>query len=546
MDYLKDKQYYIDRFDLSTINECLKMVDICTKAYVECKKNGINKGLTSAGEWAKTSNWLSNQLLYQTVGSRFRLKEETIGKWMSDDERQQNKYDNTPEPRDIFCPDCGKTMQVGIKVFEFVVTPVRMMFLFECTKCKKKHWVYEDGQIQKSEPPRCSQCAKDASMSLVEKGKDKIIWKITCSSCGFTETTVDNFEKNHLEQEKREKQDKYLLDTYRKVYCSDEAGKKALDYIDGLPVAREVYEEQLRKYDSAAYQNVISLKKLSIIELEKLLANVFEKERYIHLVLGQPELSQHVIVGFTIQDADTSNRPTTAIHDLQKIIKETLEATNWRLMTDSLSSRLGYVTGRLKGYEREEDFFEIAGAKPEKEKLSKIDPNIRMEHEADNAVQLARLMGEFEGIQNARKRRLKHDPDGFFLEDDGVYTCGICSENYPGNKIWWTPKVLRCADCQRNVKNATIPPLGDRYDDDCGYIEESSFSSDMGYGIHPSTVRKYRRHGLLKGIDLKREDGSIYQTIYLIKDNQDFLKDHPKIERPHMKITDLLGEVVEI
>lgn len=68
----------------------------------------------------------------------------------------------------------------------------------------------------------------------------------------------------------------------------------------------------------------------------------------------------------------------------------------------------------------------------------------------------------------------------------------------------------------------------------------------MGYSIHPSTVKKYKRLGLLKGIDLKRENGSIYQTIYLIKDNEDFLKDHPKKERSHMKITDLLGEVIEI
>lgn len=546
MNYLKDKQYYVDRYDLTTINESLKILDICTNAYIEGKKNGINKGLTSAGEWAKASNWLSNQMLYQIIGNRFRLKEETISKWISDDERKQNKYDTTPEPRDIFCPECGKAMQVGIKEFDFVDTPLRMMFIFECTKCKKKLWIYEDGQIRKSEPPKCPQCAKDASMSLVKEGKDKVIWKITCSSCGFIKTTVDDFGKNRLEQEKREKQDKYLLDTYRKVYCSDEEGKKALQYIDGLPVAHEVYEEQLRKYDSPAYQNVISLKKLSIIELEKLLTNLFEKERYIHLVFGQPELGQHVIVGFTVQDTDTTNRPTIAIHDLQKIIKENLESTNWRLMTDSLSSRLGYVTGKLKGYEREEDFFEIAGAKPEKEKPSKIDPNIRMEHEADNVVQLARLSGEFEGIQNARKRRLKHDPDGFFLEGDGVLTCGICGENYPENKIWWTPDVLRCADCQRNVKNGTIPPLKNRYNDDCGYIEEWFFSSDIGYGIHPSTVKKYKRLGLLKGIDLKREDGSIYQTVYLIKDNQDFLKDHPKKERSHMKITDLLGEVIEI
>ena len=161
-------------------------------------------------------------------------------------------------------------------------------------------------------------------------------------------------------------------------------------------------------------------------------------------------------------------------------------------------------------------------------------------------VQLARLSGEFEGKENMRKRRLKHDPEGFFLEDDGSRTCGICGENHPSKQIWWTPKVLLCADCWRNTKDGTIPSLGHRYDDDCGYIDEQSFSSDVGYGIHPSTVRKFRRQGLLKGRDLKRIDGSIYCTIYLVKENEEFLKDHPKKERSKMKITDLLGEVVEI
>ena len=485
-------------------------------------------------------------MLYQIIGERFRLKEETISKWMSDDELEQNKYDTTPEPQNVLCPGCKKSMHVGLKELDFIDGPLRMMFLFACDSCKKKLWVYEDGQIRKSEPQKCPQCASDVSMTLIKEGKDKVIWKTTCSSCKFSETTTDDFEKTRIEREEREKRDKNLLDTHRSVYCADNVGKEAWQYIEGLPVAEEVYQEQLQKYDSQAYQTVISLKKLSILELEKLLTETFEKDKYIHLVFGQPELGKYVIVGFTVQDADVQGRAKTALQDLQKLLISTLEGTNWRLMTDSLSSRLGYITGRLKGYEREEDFFEIAGAKPEKEKHSNIDPKIRIEHETDKVVQLARISGEFKGIENARKRRLKHDPEGFFLEDDGTYSCGICGENHPAKQIWWTPEVMRCADCWRNIKDGTIPALGDRYDDDCGYIEEWMLSSDMGYDIHPSTVRKFRRQGLLKGRDLKRIDGSIYCTVYLIKENEGFLKDHPKKERTRMKITDLLGKEIEI
>lgn len=545
MEYLYDKQFYIDRYDLSTIKECRDMVEVCKQAYIKGKSDPIAKGPNGKGELAKATNWMTNQLLFQIIASRYRKKEETIEKWMLEAKLKQDKYDLTEEPKDIHCPDCNKVMTVGIKNLETSDDPLRMMFLFECPSCKKRHWIYEDGQERESHPTLCSKCNSEVEVSVVKEGKDKIIWETTCSACGFTESHTDDFKKDRLEREKRETEEKRLLESYREIYCSEKAGIEALDYVDALPVAEEVYKEQLKKYDSQVYSNVASLKKLTIIEFERMLKSLFEKERYNNLVFGQPEIGKHVIVPFTIQDIDPSHRTRADLYDLKKLLKDELEATNWRLMTDSLSNRLGYVTGKLKGYEREEDFFEIAGKKPEEPK-TKISPEIRSKYEHSNVVQLARLSGEFEGKENMRKRRLKHDPEGFFLEDDGSRTCGICGESHPSKQIWWTPTVLLCADCWRNTKDGTIPSLGHRYDDDCGYIDEQSFSSDMGYGIHPSTVRKFRRQGLLKGRDLKRIDGSIYCTIYLVKENEEFLKEHPKKERTKMKITDLLGEVVEI
>lgn len=545
MEYLYDKQFYIDRYDLSTIKECRDMVEVCKQAYIKGKNDPIVKAPNGKGELAKATNWMTNQLLFQIIAERYRHKEETIEKWMLEAKLKQDKYDNTHEPDNVRCPDCGVEMTVGIKNLETFDDPPRMMFLFECPSCKKRRWIYEDGIERESKPTLCSKCNSEAEVSIVKEDKDKVVWKTLCNKCGFNESRTDDFKKDRLEREKREIEENNLLRSYREGYCSDKAGTEALDYVDALPVAEEVYKEQLKKYDSQAYSNVVNLKKLTIIELEHILKILFEKVRYSNLVFGQPEIGQHVIVTFTIQDIDPSHRTREDLYDLKKLIKDELEATNWRLMTDSLSNRLGYVTGKLKGYESEEDFFEIAGKKPEEPK-SKISPEVRSKYEHSNVVRLAKLSGEFEGKENMRKRRLKHDPEGFFLEDGGSRSCGICGESHPSTQIWWTPKVLLCADCWRNIKEGIIPSLGHRYDDDCGYINEQSFSSDIGYGIHPSTVRKFRRQGLLKGRDLKRIDGSIYCTIYLIEENKEFLKDHTKKERNKMKITDLLGEVVEI
>jgi len=40
---------------------------------------------------------------------------------------------------------------------------------------------------------------------------------------------------------------------------------------------------------------------------------------------------------------------------LKKLVDRALSDTNWRLMSDGISYRLGYLNGRLRAYEREDD-----------------------------------------------------------------------------------------------------------------------------------------------------------------------------------------------
>ncbi|MGA2911453.1 MAG: hypothetical protein ABSE17_02320 [Candidatus Levyibacteriota bacterium] len=135
--------------------------------------------------------------------------------------------------------------------------------------------------------------------------------------------------------------------------------------------------------------------------------------------------------------------------------------------------------------------------------------------------------------EEQRKRRLKEEKiKGFFLkESDGHYTCAICRETLPGNEIWWNPKGLRCKDCWRNIQQKVIPPL-DYDSDDRVWIKEWEIQSE--FGIHPATRRKLERQGILIGRDLKREDGTIYCTVYLIKENEKFLKTYKR--KPKMKV----------
>jgi len=107
------------------------------------------------------------------------------------------------------------------------------------------------------------------------------------------------------------------------------------------------------------YEKLAKIKRLTVIELEKLLTPLLEKESYIHLRLANPEIDRNVVVPFTVQDSKSGRENRTNEYDLKRLFKKVLEDTNWRLMSDGVSYRLGVLTGRLKGYEREEDLIKL-------------------------------------------------------------------------------------------------------------------------------------------------------------------------------------------
>jgi hypothetical protein len=52
---------------------------------------------------------------------------------------------------------------------------------------------------------------------------------------------------------------------------------------------------------------------------------------------------------------------------LKKLIQKALEDTNWRLMSEGISYRLGYLKGRLRAYESEEDLKKLVLQKAKKQ-----------------------------------------------------------------------------------------------------------------------------------------------------------------------------------
>lgn len=536
MNYLKDELHYLNRYDLHTIEECLDTVKMFQKIY---QKSLTSKDLKDLSEKEKlrNANLMLGRHLFVIKGKRYEKKKETIQKWMEEDKLKQDKQDYTPTPDGILCPLCNGSMFFNSSKhldYNYDNPLMRMMFLFKCNKCEKQQWVYDDGEIRASEPDLCPNCKKELDVTGIRKGKI-ITTLYKCQQCDYSKKDILDLNKSDVEhkkwqeeQKKKEEEGKKLLEKYRADFClSDKEGKEYVETLEAMEVANVVHDEEMQKYDDPVYERVSKLKKTTIVDLEKLLIEPLEKAKYAKLSFEKPEIGQYVIVPFTLQDNDSSRRDRKSVSELEKLIKDTLEGTNWRLLSNSVMYRLGYLEGRLKGFEQEEDMLKLAGKMEEPKSKPKIDEEKRQKYASNNLVQLARMTGRHAGIENMRKRRLKKEPEGFFLEaSEGPLTCSICGEHYYGNAMWWNLDGTRCKDCWRNIKEGVIPSLTPRYDDKSNWFESWQIKSN--HGVHPSSVRKLVREGLLHSRDLKRKDGSVYYTVYLVSENQEFLKKYPK------------------
>ena len=547
MQYLNDEQYYVDLYDLFTIKACVDIVKFWQELY---KKKDTDKKLKeiSPEEIEKGFNYYLGWELRVKKGERFRRKAETIREWVERDRVKQDKIDNTPPPVDIVCPDCktGMVAEDFKHLEDYDDKPLRVLFIFECPKCKKRLGLYDNGEEHISKPNLCPKCGKEVKTTHKEKGEVSTTTE-KCTSCKYKNVEVYEWGKRKLEREAEEKKDKELLEKYREEFClSDKDGQEYIELIEAMEVAKVVQEEEMQKFDNPIYERSLQLKKTNISDLEKLLSGSLEKARYTKLSFDKPEIGQFVIVPFTVQDSDSSRRDRISVSELEKLVKNSLEDTNWRLLSNSVMYRLGYLEGRLKGYEREEDMLKLAGKKEEPKPKPKIDEAKRQKYASNNLVQLAKLFGQHDGIENMRKRRLVKEPEGFFLEaSEGPYSCGICGENHYGNEMWWNLDGLQCSDCWRNIKEGIIPPLKHRHDDKSNWFERWQITSN--HGVHPSSIKKLRREGLLHGRDLKRKDGSDYFTVYLLNENQEFLKKYPKQDsKIKMTIADNKGNKINL
>lgn len=182
--YLKDRKEYIDRYERLVVNRCRNIEKFYSEPPKSLKEKKISKK-----RMEQMSIGVKKLQLYFETGELYLKKEETIRKWMEDDERKDSFYENAQPPDDIRCLTCRNRMTVMHKDYWTELDkPDRVLFMFECPNgCMPRRAFFSDGQELKRKPDMCPKC----DIPLTGKSKEvknTLVITHSCKKCKYTKT----------------------------------------------------------------------------------------------------------------------------------------------------------------------------------------------------------------------------------------------------------------------------------------------------------------------------------------------------------------------
>lgn len=363
MQYLKDKQHYEDLYDLHTIESCLLTID-STKSVIE-KKTKIGKR-----DLKISVDGMTNFILYFKKGERYKTKNETIEKWMDRDRKLDETLSNAVFPSYIDCEHChGQLSEESRHLDSILGTKPRVQFFAICKSCERVAMVWDDGERYIPKPSLCPKCHLELkTTSKYTEEKDTITEK--CPKCDYKNIQVYDFKKSQEERDAEKAKDSELLVKYRSEFCiSDKEGSEYVTQMENMTRLSEMMKESEAKQKDPDYQKARSVKKVTVTELHKILTKKFKADGFINLNFENPQIDRYVIVPFTVQDEKKSRKKDKSIKDLRRIFNFTLDNLNWRLMSDGIEYRMGYLKGRLKGYENDDELAKFNKKKDNKRPL---------------------------------------------------------------------------------------------------------------------------------------------------------------------------------
>ena len=355
--HLKERQYYEDLYDRLTVDYARDHIDYYDKFHAEFKEK-----LPKGEKIDRPGNaFLLNVYYMQTIGNellrRYENREQQIIEWAARDEAKDDQIATARLHEEPLCCHCKKQ---GLRIIDKSLMhrhenssyddPEEVLFMLKCPHCDKNSAFWEDGTSWKAKPTLCPKCRTEVTHKTTES-KKFITITYSCPKCKHSF-------KEKLDIGTKEEKPDPDFEKDRAHYCLHDkefrdhlfAIKKGFE--DMARLGKEMKEKQDNKH---IYDAVKEIKKPKIAELIPLLSEPLEKAGYIEFHLDKPEMGRDVYVGFSCLDSKSERNDYDSRKTLKKLVDSALEETNWRLMSDGISYRLGYLNGRVKAYEGEED-----------------------------------------------------------------------------------------------------------------------------------------------------------------------------------------------
>lgn len=267
-----------------------------------------------------------------------------------DRDRKLDEFFETAEaPKHIHCLTCGRLMKVIYKDLRQAVfddEKNRILFMYECpNKCLPRRAFFDDGKEYVPKPHLCPKCQNHLEEKKGKQLKNKIVINEICHNCGYKHKRIYKFSN----PKKKKIDSNFAKD--RAHFCLSE--KEGSEYISSKAQLLSLYpiiEDQVKKKNRS--KKVKSIKKLNIAQLSQYLNKKLLKNGYRGLTFSKPEITSDVIINFTIQETKLDREEYDSKNELRKLIGQLLKNTNWHLMTGGVSYKLGILSGKLRGEDK--------------------------------------------------------------------------------------------------------------------------------------------------------------------------------------------------
>lgn len=353
MKFLKDRQYYENLYDRETIrigwHEGGAIRDAREKFFANIEGADDEEKDKLIFWWERIYWWLV-ELPY--LLPRWEGREAGIDALMLQDKRLDEHLEGARPRIEPVCTNCGKQgLRLALKQLLHKNGSDRaVLFMFDCGACKTRNAYWEDGSEWVPLILPCPACTEPLKMDVQSTGK-LMTTTMNCAACGYTQV-----EEVDVTMPRAEVVDPNF-ERDKALFClSDERARIMQEYRLKWQDAMYMMDEDMKRATNKdLYDMVAKIERFKIPQVMERLRADIEKAGYIELAFDKPELGGHVTISFGCMDNDSSREDTKSRKLLKRVVDAALNNSNWRLMSDGISYRLGYLSGRVRAYESEEE-----------------------------------------------------------------------------------------------------------------------------------------------------------------------------------------------